>query len=255
MDLYFRKLLSSYFLPLPITLTIILIGLALAWRFRKTGLIIALAGWVALYGLALSPISDAITASLENDYKPLLHAPSDASYIVVLGGGVRANPNVYPANTQLAASSLSRLIEGIRLYRVMQQQNQAAKLILSGGSIFNSPSVSGIMRNIAIMLGVPQSNLVLEPGSQNTYQEAKYLKKTLGKRPFILVTSATHMRRSMAIFHAAGTHPIPAPTQYFSKGGHDIAKNLIPRAKNLTENDLTIHEYLGLIWAKLNSQI
>ena len=256
MDFYFRKLLSAYTLPLPLALTVILIGLLLAWWYKKAGLITALVGWAALFLFSLTPVSNGLTNTLESSYKPLLRVAPGVRYIVVLGGGVRVNPDITPANTQLASSSLSRLIEGIRLYRLMQRQNQAAKLILSGGSIFNSPRESGVMRNTAVMLGVPRSDLILERGSKNTYQEAHFLKKTLGKRPFILVTSATHMRRSLALFRAAGTRPIPAPTQYRSKNGEFIAgKHFIPSSKSLVNDDISIHEFLGMLWAHANDQV
>jgi uncharacterized SAM-binding protein YcdF (DUF218 family) len=256
MDFYLRKLLSAYALPLPITLTLILVGLLLAWRYKKTGLTIASIGWVALFVFSLIPVSNTITHSLEKSYKPLLRVPSNVRYIVVLGGGVRVNPGIAPANTQLGSSSLSRLVEGIRLYRLMQRQGQPAKLILSGGSVFNSPRVSGVMRNTAVMLGVPRSDLILERGSKNTYQEAQLLKRTLKKRPFALVTSATHMQRSLALFRAAGTSPIPAPTQFLARSYEYIAgKHVIPSSKSLVNDDLSIHEYLGMLWAHANDQL
>lgn len=256
MDFYLRKLLSVYFLPLPLTMTVILTGLILAWWFRKTGLIVAMVGWIVLCVLSLTPVSNALTYSLEKHYRPILNVPVNVRYIVVLGGGVRVNPDIGPANTQLASSSLSRLVEGIRLYRLMQRQNQAAKLILSGGSVFQSPHISGIMRNTAVMLGVSRNDLVMERGSKNTYQEAQFLKKILGKKPFLLVTSATHMKRSMALFRAAGTNPIAAPTQYLSHtNDYSAARYLLPRSSALVNDDLSLHEYLGMIWAQANDQL
>jgi uncharacterized SAM-binding protein YcdF (DUF218 family) len=256
MSFYFTKFLGIYLLPLPIALSLILVGIFLAWWFKKTGLILAFIGWVFLCAVSLTPVSNTITYSLEKDYQPLIEVPKNVRHIVVLGGGVRVNPNMAPANTQLASSSLSRLVEGIRLYRLMQRQNQRAKLILSGGSVFNSPRVSGVMRNTAVMLGIPENDLILERGSKNTYEEVQLLKPLLGKDPFLLVTSATHMRRSMALFKTAGTNPIPAPTQYLSKTNeYDVGQCLFPRSNALMNDDLSIHEYLGLLWARINKQI
>ena len=257
MDFYLRKLLTAYFLPLPIALTVILIGILVTMRYKKSGLLIVFCGWLLLFAFSLTPVSNYLAQSLEVNYQPLLQVPNDVEYIVVLGGGVRLNPNLGPANTQLASSSLSRLVEGIRLYHLMQRRQQPAKLILSGGRIFNSPEISGIMRNTAVMLGVPKKDLLLERGSQNTYQEAIFLKRKLGKNPFILVTSATHMQRAVALFEAVGTHPIPAPTQYLSKlNEYSIEKkHFMPSAKALSSTDLSIHEYLGFVWAAANNQL
>ena len=40
--------------------------------------------------------------------------------------------------------------------------------------------------------------------------------KKIGQTPFILVTSAGHMPRSMAVFEAQGMQPIPAPTEFIT---------------------------------------
>ena len=256
MEFIARQVISALLLPLPIATLLLFTGLVIAWWYKKIGLIIATAGFAILLLFSLSPIANPLTASLEQDHKPLLRIPKQVRYIVVLGGGVRTNPHIAPANTQLASASLSRLIEGIRLYHQLAYLGQRSKLVLSGGSIFNSPRTSGIMRNTAVMLGVPSSDLVLERGSKNTYQEARHLKSLLKNKPFVLVTSATHMRRSIAIFKANGMKPIPSPTQFLSKlKGYHSPKLYIPSSTNLVRSDLSLHEYLGILWASSKNQI
>ena len=43
------------------------------------------------------------------------------------------------------------------------------------------------------------------------------VKEIVGKDKFILVTSASHMLRAMALFRKQGMEPIPAPTDYMVK--------------------------------------
>ncbi len=85
-------------------------------------------------------------------------------------------------------------------------------------------------------------------------QKELYLKKIVGNHPFILVTSAYHMPRAMALFTAQHMHPIPAPTQFIGLTQLSI-KTVIPNASSLFLSDLAIHEYLGLWWAKINKFI
>lgn len=191
--------------------------------------------------------------TLQSRYSPLMHPPAHVSAIVVLGGGVNSKKK-YPPNLTLGSASLSRLIEGIRLFKEITQTNAHAQLILSGGRVFEDPAIAGKMRNTAVMLGIDEKNIVLENGSQDTHEEAVYLKTTLGNKPFILVTSAYHMWRAMDLFEKLGMHPIPAPTQFMAYK-HNFILYYIPNTNSLMISDIVIHEYLGLLWGKLRGYL
>lgn len=248
-----KPLLSDLLMPLPFSLLLIFVGLITLYWHKLAGASVIFTGWLLLLIFSLTPVSRVITASLENQYRPLVHKPRNIRYIVVLGGGGRANPELAPANTQLAASSLSRLVEGVRLYKALAKKNPSVQLILSGGTVFRSPQNTNTIRNTAVMLGVPRKQVILERGLSNTFEEASYIKKIVGKKPFILVTSATHMHRSMRLFEANGTHPIAAPTHFLSriKETDELTLKPIPSARNLRRSGLSIHEYLGLFWFEL----
>lgn len=253
MYFFIQKMLAAIILPLPISLILLLIGLIfLIAHFRKVAITLILLGLICLFVFSLPFIPEYLLSQLESQYQPLIIAPGDVHRIVVLGGGVRAH-NHYPPNTQLNSASLSRLIEGIRLYRQLQTQKNETELILSGGRVFNAPSEAGRMQNVAVMLGVLKQDVHIEEGSKNTYQEAIYLQPKLKKEPFILVTSAVHMPRAMQIFTQLGMHPIPAPTQYISKNYHPIFRYFIPKALNLAYADIAIHEYLGMFYNQLKN--
>ncbi|MCX7120622.1 MAG: YdcF family protein [Gammaproteobacteria bacterium] len=248
---WLKKIISAFLLPLPFGLLLIAIGLFFliakqAKPLRNTCLS---AGFFIILLFSFNPISATLVNNLQYRYPPLIYAPSNVEYVLVLGGGVRGGKN-YPPNLTLDAASLSRLVEGIRLFKQVQSTNANATLILSGGRVFQSPAVAGKMRNTAVMLGVNNQNVLLENGSQDTYQEALYLQKKLGDNPFILVTSAYHMPRSMAIFQSMGMHPVAAPTQFLGYR-NDLARWLIPSTNSLVASDIAIHEYLGMAWEKL----
>ena len=77
----------------------------------------------------------------------------------------------------------------------------------------------------------------------------------MGKDRFILVTSASHMRRSQALFRKLGMDPIAAPTDYESTGQGLRLSDFYPSVGELHKADLALHEYLGLAWAKLRGKI
>lgn len=253
MEFALKKIISALLLPLPIAMILLFIGLCLLWfSRRKTAANIFLGGgFVVLIVFAFAFLPSTLLNSLEDHYQPLHTLPAGVHEIVVLGGGVRSDTNA-PPNTQLSSASLSRLVEGVRLYRLYQSQHQPEKLILSGGRVFGKPAEAGVMQNIAVILGVNPADIELEKGSRDTYEEARYLQQQLGTQRFLLVTSAYHMPRAIALFKKAGLNPIAAPTQYFGDNAIVSFKNYFPNSNNLIISDIAIHEYLGQLWAKLH---
>lgn len=254
MSFFLKKLISAFLLPLPFALLWMVMGVILVLtqttRFRNACFII---GFLILALFSFSPFSFALFNHLQKQYHPLINPPATVSEVVVLGSGVGVEKN-YPANIMLGSASLSRLVEGIRLFKLIQKHNPQAKLILSGGRVFLSPSTAGKMKNTAVMLGVDNKNIILENGSTDTHQEALYLKKMLGANPFILVTSSTHMPRAMDLFQSEGMQPIAAPTQYMGYPSTGLLW-YIPNTLSLLRSDLAIHEYLGIAWARLQGYI
>ncbi len=71
-----------------------------------------------------------------------------------------------------------------------------------------------IMSRVAMDLGPDPRDIEVESRSKDTADQARVIKSFVGNYPFILVTSASHMPRSMALFKKAGLKPMPAPTQH-----------------------------------------
>ena len=254
MFFWLKKTISTFLLPLQFGLLWILLGIILLiiGRTKSVHAACLIIGFCIITFFALNPVSAALLNTLQSRYSPLTHPPQSISEVVVLGAGTSGKKD-YPPNLTLSATSLSRLIEGIRLFKEIEKNNPNAKLILSGGKVFESIAVAGKMRNTAVMLGVNEKNIVLENGSVDTRQEALYLKNTLGDKPFILVTSAYHMMRSMALFEKLNMHPIPAPTQFITFH-YSFILWYIPNANSLVLSNIAIHEYMGLLWAKLRGE-
>ncbi len=245
-----KKIIEALLLPLPIGLFLIFIGLF----FRKiTGIILSLLGLLIIITFSLTGTSNFLINYLQSQYQPLLETPKNVTQVVVLGGGVSGGKN-YPPNLTLNTASLSRLVEGVRLFDALEEIGVKPTLILSGGRVFQSPAVAGKMQNTAVMLGISQEQILLEDGSRDTREEAVYLKKTLADKPFILVTSAFHMPRSMDLFTAQGMHPIAAPTQFLGVRTN-LTSWFIPNGASLEISDIAIHEYLGILWEKINHRV
>ena len=172
-------------------------------------------------------------------------------WVVVLGGGHTSDPQL-PITNQLSDASTARLIEGIRLHNMLPE----SKIILSGGGLFDPVPNAKIMADVALSIGVDKEDLVLESVSKDTKDEAGLIQKIVGKDQFILVTSASHMPRSVSLFKKYGMHPIPAPTDFVVKKHQRVSPAMFfPSASDLYKTERAFHEYLGIAWAKLRGQI
>jgi len=92
--------------------------------------------------------------------------------------------------------------------------------------------------------------LILEEISKDTEEEAGLIQRIVGRERFILITSASHILRSMALFERLDLNPIPAPTDHLVKEYQEIASgDFFPSAGGLRKAERAFDEYLGLAWA------
>ena len=253
----FKKIVGPFFFPLSLCLEILVIGLILLWFIpkKRAGKVMVSLGVILLTLLGYGALTHMLLKPLEYRYPPLLNLKdlAEVKWIAVLGGGHTSVPQM-PANSQLSGSSLSRLVEGIRAHKSLP----GSKLILSGGALYDPVSDAAVLADVAVMLGVDRQNLILETLSKDTEDEARFIHKIVGKDPFVLVTSASHMPRSMALFKKLGMQPIAAPTDFGVKEKQEEAINpgmFFPNVGELANTETAVYEYLGLAWAKLRGRI
>ncbi len=135
-----------------------------------------------------------------------------------------------------------RLIEGVRIHR----QIPGSKLILSGGHLS-----SGGMAEIAEALGVSDKDILQLGEPLDTEEESHQVAPIVGAHPFILVTSASHMSRAMALFQAMKLQPIAAPTDFLAPRRRLEFDDFVPDAFKLFKSQIALYEYLGLTWERL----
>ena len=150
---------------------------------------------------------------------------------------------------QLSDASLARLIEGIRLHRQLPE----SVLVLTGGAVFDALSHAQVMAEAAKELGEEGPRILLDQ-PRDTAEEMLALREVIeADELFLLVTSASHMPRSMVLAQAAGLRPIPAPTDFLVKqspGGDRHPGEYFPSAGALRRAERAVYEYMGLIWAQ-----
>ena len=251
----FKKITGLVLSPLTVCVVLLVSGLFLLLftRRQRTGKFTVTLGVVFLLLMSYDALPDRALGTLERRYPPLkeIDSISDVKWIVVLGGGHVTDPNL-PVASRISGESLSRLIEGVIIHKRLPQ----SRMVLSGGNIFDPVPESKSMAKLAIILGIDKDDIHEEPAGLDTEDQAMLIKKIVGKDKFILVTSAFHMPRSMALFQKQGMHPIPAPSGYRVKNRNEVDPFMFfPDSGGIEKMEFAVHEYLGMLWAKLRGRI
>jgi uncharacterized SAM-binding protein YcdF (DUF218 family) len=111
------------------------------------------------------------------------------------------------------------------------------------------------MAAVAERMGVPRSLILLDRTSHNTLENAAAVRALISSRKILLVTSASHMKRAVAMFSKAGFTVIPAPCGYRARSRAHTPLNYIPRADHLETSSLALAEYISLTWYGLRGKL
>ncbi len=259
MFLFLSKLIPLLIYPLNVVCLLLITALILWWiKSKWTPLIIA-AAFVIILLSSNGWTSNWLVQSLEWQNIPTGELPN-ADAIVVLGGGTRSQ--AYPRPDVDLTDAGDRVWYGGTLYRA----GKAPKIIVSGGRISwrgaGKPESQDLTK-LLVAMGVPETDIIPEGDSYNTRDNAVNVNKILKEQNFksiLLVTSAMHMPRSLAIFKNLGINAIAAPTDYHisqleidepNRQNESAILSLIPDAENLDQTTNAIKEYIGIVVYKL----
>jgi uncharacterized SAM-binding protein YcdF (DUF218 family) len=143
---------------------------------------------------------------------------------------------------------------------VLARRYPQARVVVSGGSgslLLEGEGDAATALRLLTALGVDQNRLILENESRNTYENALFSKRMVSPAPgrtWLLVTSAFHMPRSMALFRKAGFEVVPWPVDYRTTGRESLffGDNAID---SLQATTLAIREWIGLFAYWLSGRI
>lgn len=246
---FLKKLISMWLMPLTSCCLIILFGLVLSFKYLKAGRTIAFSGVLLLMLFSWQPFANKLLYPLENQY-PSFDISQSVDAIVVLGNCHMVSERV-PPMAQLCGTGLYRLMEGFRIW----QANPQAELMLSGYAGDESKSYAEVAGEIAITLGVPKNKIRLFPTAKDTQEEAELTAPFLTDKSFALVTSASHMQRSMNWFqqqqvNGKALEPIPAPAFF---GATNELTDWKIGTNALLKTERTWYELLGRAWASVKT--
>lgn len=238
------KLVSLLVYPLSLCLLLLVLALILQrlrWTRLSTATLLLATGW--LYLCSTAYFANFLMASLERDFVPRamsVIAPADA--IVLLGGAMRGDTHM--GTFADLNDHADRLVHAAALYKA----GKAPVLLLTGGAAEDVRTEAEQMKDILAIMGIPPASMILESGSRNTHDNAVFsaqILKSRGMRRILLVTSAYHMRRSVALFEAQGLEVVPSPSDYQVLVVSETLPPWLPLVGNLARTTTALHEIVG----------
>ena len=243
--IYLHKIVAL--IASPLSLIIFLIILGIIFKSKK----ISLLGVIILIFCSLPIISKKLISYLEKDY--ILQDASNidkADAIVVLSGML----NRIKVGDELKyefKNEVDRILSGMDLFK----KNKAPLLILTRGSYpwhLGNPE-GDYLKDFAVKFGIPKENILLTDSVQNTFQEAKSVKKLLNSNDvkIILVTSASHMLRAKKIFETSNIKIIPFAVDFISSHNKLTIMDFIPSAYTFSITSFFVREMIGRLYYNL----
>ena len=244
----FSKLLSAITQPMFWLALWWALALLILARLRRPAVIMLWSGLAVLGLLGFRAIPDALLRPLENRYPvPTAEAVPRHVGIIVLGGAV-GHPDSFATHGQVPlGEAAERMTVPVGLMRL----HPRLELVFSGGEgrlLATGVTESELARVFYEQQGLDMARVRLEGASRTTRENAQHVAKLLGERcqqPWLLVTSAWHMPRSMAEFETLGCNVTPYPVDF--RTGDSTSLTEYSLAHSLSRWQTALHEWLGLL--------
>jgi uncharacterized SAM-binding protein YcdF (DUF218 family) len=234
--LLLKTIFKHFILPPGDLVLLGLLGLLLLKRRPALARACLIASIGLLWLLSTPAVSDALTSWAER-YPPVdLRNAADARAIIILGGGGAREFAPEYSGPAAEPYSLERLAYGAYLAK-----KTGLPVLVTGSAVEASAMHDTLLRNFAV------ETRWVDGQAHDTFQNAQNSARLLnadGVRKVILVTRATHMRRAVQEYIAAGFDVIPAPVGVLAPQDYRFIANL-PDAEALLRSQLAIYEMLG----------
>ncbi len=230
-----------------------LIGMLLGasvMRNKRWKHILIIASLVMLAALTNKPLYQFAEYQTTKHYHSQVSPSKHYKVAIIMGGFGKMNKE----NGQFCSYKErgSRLWEPIRLYHM----GIVDKLLITGdATVYTDPNGESALPEFKTYLqelGIPDTNLLVEPKALNTRENALFsiaMLDSLGYKPkdCILITSASHMKRSADCFGHEGWSIDQFPVNCQPKPSKYKVFDFIPTWEYFTEWNTLINEWLGNI--------
>ncbi len=246
--IYLSKVLPLMVLPIGLVIAMSLVAfLFLLKGWRRTSLVFLISATSTLWISSMPIVAEALMGKLERDYPAVMMTEVPVSQcIVVLGGTVEP---VLPPRVDI---DMHEAVDRVRKAAQLFHAGRGRVIIVTGGnqpwSPFTVPEAES-MKVLLLEWGVPAAAIVVEGASRNTRENARNaivaMQEVACDTP-LLVTSAAHMKRSVAAFEKMGVtvFPVSADVRVIIRLGL-TPLDFLPDADALKMSTDAMREWIG----------
>jgi uncharacterized SAM-binding protein YcdF (DUF218 family) len=243
----FSKILSFLFSPLTWVIILLFFALFNKKQGRKRKLLL----WAIIIFLFFSNrfIADEFMRMWEPAHKSELELKNHYDAAIVLGGGMVTYDAKYKTTT--FRNNTDRILQAVHLYH----QKRVDKIIICGGSgslKYRNMLEGPLLKNYLIEIGIPAEDIWVDSLSDNTHENAinatQIVNDSFASGDFLLISSASHMRRTIACFRHEGLEFDTYPVDFNTGSRNWYFLNLIiPDLEAIRLWEELLHEVSGYI--------
>jgi len=201
-------------------------------------------------------IFNLVIKAWESDVKPVASLET-YDIGIVLGG--YSNFEIYPRDRYNFSKRANRLTQALELYH----KGVFKKMLLTGGSgsiLLDERSEADEVESYLLLMGVKKEDIILEPDSRNTHENALFTKNILDKdypnAKCLLITSGFHMRRSRACYKKEGVEFTAFSTDVIGERIRVTPNTIIwPNRDGFWRWETLIKEWVGCVFYWLRGYI
>ena len=181
---------------------------------------------------------------------------ADAKGVIVLAG-FTGRPQVSKERNEAQINDAGeRFLKGVELARLYP--SKPVWFAGYSGQLFPKGwSEDVITKSLILQLGMKIERFSFESGSRNTAESAQNIYSLVepdANEEWILVTSASHMKRAVASFEAAGlTKIIPYPVDFMTRPNQSMSGFSLSTGPGLIK--IALHEHIGYLAYRLSGRI
>ncbi len=257
-----KKLVSRALFPLPLCLGFMLLGFILLrlTRRKKTGYFLLVSGAVLLLLFSNATVSRGLLRPLEYaypafhpDFQPGQDAPMAGPVWICVAGSAWTPNRSIPLTSRMDPFFAERMLEAARVSRMFEE----ARLVVCMASPGTREQKQAFQDAYAELTGIaPRPEILVEV--INTESEIVALQKLVGETRTVMVSSASHMPRVMALCRRHGVRAEAAPCGHRTLKAPQTRHRLrldesYPNAASLARSERAVYEYLGNAWEGLKT--
>ncbi|RCW23426.1 uncharacterized SAM-binding protein YcdF (DUF218 family) [Ciceribacter lividus] len=219
-----------------------------AARRSRAGLLFLGAALALLFVTLYTSAGTVALQRLEAQIPRPVRDPEEVGCMIVLGGAFETEVTTTRGGFELNQAA-DRFVEALRLALKFPQ----SRILVSGGDGSFSGAYEGdaaAARRFFSGFGISESRLISESASRTTFENVVNSSRLLADpalRGCLLITSAFHMPRSLALFRKAGIDVTPWPTDYRTSGSAILRLDVTQPMLNAQQTATAMREWIGLL--------